>query len=411
MTKTKPFDITRKEVWRAYEVVKANKGAGGIDGVDLLSFEENLKDNLYKIWNRMSSGTYFPQPLKAISIPKKSGGTRTLKIPTVADRIAQTVVKQRIEPNIEPYFYVDSYGYRPNKSAHDAIEATRSRCWKFDWVLEFDIVGLFDNINQNLLMKVVRKHVKEKWQVLYIERWLKSVVDENGKDNCGVPQGGVISPILANLFMHYAFDRWISQEFENIAWCRYADDGLVHCKTERQAIYIKYRLAERLKECGLAMHEEKTSIVYCKDSNRKKEYDVCNFTFLGYEFRQRKAKGKDNQEFSSFLPAISTEAKSSIRKTIREWRLLWMTNKELNEIADIYNPVIRGWLNYYGKYGKRELSKVLVQINRHLCMWFRRKHKKYKHKKRESRLVLKRIATENATMFAHWKVGITEMVG
>ncbi len=387
--------------------MKANKGAGGIDEISLHDFDEDMKGNLYKIWNRMSSGTYFPMPLKEIPIPKKGGDTRVLKIPTIADRIAQTVVKQRIESKLEEHFLNDSYGYRLNKSAHDAIEVTRQRCWKYDWVLEFDIVGLFDNISHELLMKAVNKHVKEKWQVMYIERWLKST-DKNAIK--GVPQGGVISPLLANLFMHYAFDVWVSREFENMAWCRYADDGIIHCKTEKQANFVKQKLSKRMNECGLELHGKKTRIIYCKDSNRRKTYDSCSFVFLGYEFRQRKAKGR-GEEFSSFLPAISREAKSDIRKTIKGWRLLWMTNKTLNEIAEIYNPVIQGWINYYGKYGKRELANVLAHVNFHLCQWLRRKYKKFKGKKLRTKMMMERIARENPELFAHWKVGITNVFG
>jgi RNA-directed DNA polymerase len=408
VTKTKPFDITKSEVFLAYKTVKANKGAGGIDEISLQCFDEDTKGNLYKIWNRMSSGTYFPMPLKEIPIPKKSGGTRLLKIPTVADRIAQTVVKQRIEAGIDKIFLKDSYGYRPQKSAHDALEVTRKRCWEYDWVLEFDIVGLFDNISHQLLMKAVKKHVKEKWQKLYIERWLEGTGSNSAK---GVPQGGVISPVLANLFMHYAFDLWVNREFDNVAWCRYADDGIIHCKTEKQANHVRRKLAKRMKECGLELHEKKTRIVYCKDSNRQNNHDICGFTFLGYEFRQRKAKGSEGKEFSSFLPAISKDAKAEIRRTIRDWHLLWMTNKTLEEIAYRLNPIIQGWINYYGKYGKRELANVLTNINMHLCMWFQRKHKRYRGERLKTKIMVERIAKGNPKLFAHWKIGVTNVFG
>ncbi len=268
MTKTKPFDIIKKEVLQAYKMVKANKGAGGVDEVGWEEFDIDWKNNLYKIWNRLSSGTYFPPPVKAVPIPKKSGGTRTLGIPTIADRIAQMVVKSRIEPIFEVIFLANSYGYRPNKSALNAIESTRTRCWRYDWVLEFDIVGLFDNINHSLLMKAVRKHVKEKWQILYIERWLKAPISKEGElttqGNKGVPQGGVISPLLANIFMHYAFDSWMERELENNPWCRYADDAIIHCKTLKQANYVKYKLQNRLAECELRLHPTKTKIVYAR---------------------------------------------------------------------------------------------------------------------------------------------------
>lgn len=415
MTKTKSFEITQNMVLQAYKLVKANKGAGGVDDVSMDIFDRDWKNNLYKIWNRMASGTYFPPPIKAVPIPKKNGGIRILGIPTIADRIAQMVVKQSLEPKIEPYFYDDSYGYRPNKSALDAIETTRKRCWKKDFILEFDIVGLFDNINHDLLMKTVVQHANHAWEILYIKRWIKAPIvfkDGSIKERIsGVPQGGVISPLLANLFLHYVFDHWMTRKYKNNEWCRYADDAIIHCKSYKQAEYIKDKLAVRMNLCGLKLHPVKTKIVYCKDSNRKETYNNISFTFLGYEFMPRKAKGANGKEFTSYLPAISSDAKKTIRKKIKDWHLLWMTNKELQDIAKCYNPVIQGWLNYYGKYGKRELGKVLEHINLHLCQWFRRKYKSFKNKKDTTRKVMTSIALREPNMFAHWKVGIIRMVG
>ncbi|MDW8803201.1 group II intron reverse transcriptase/maturase [Clostridium sp. A1-XYC3] len=415
MNKTKSFEISKRLVYEAYREIKANKGAAGVDDVTLEQFDSDLQKNLYKIWNRMSSGTYFPPSVKAVDIPKKNGGTRTLGIPTVADRIAQMVVKLKFENKVEKYFLPDSYGYRPGKSAHDAIEVTRKRCWQYNWVLEFDIKGLFDNINHDLLMKAVRKHTNCKWELLYIERWLKVPFEKSNGEavarETGVPQGGVISPVLANLFMHYVFDKWMKINFPDNPWCRYADDGLVHCKTMRQAQYIKDCLDKRFKECNLEIHPDKTKIVYCKDSNRKENHENIEFTFLSYTFRPRKAKGKDNIEFTSFLPAISSKAKNHIRKEVKEWRLLWMTNKGLKDIAEKYNPVIRGWLNYYGKYGRKELAKVLDTINKHLCFWIRRKYKKYKHKPQNARKCLRMMSVKYRFLFAHWKVGILPTTG
>lgn len=414
MNKTKSFNIPKNLVYQAYKEVKANKGSAGVDDISLEKFEINLKDNLYKIWNRMSSGTYFPPPVKAVEIPKKNGGVRVLGIPTVADRIAQMVVKINFEPKAEKYFLQDSYGYRPNKSAHDAIDITRERCWKYDWVLEFDIKGLFDNIDHTFLMKAVRKHTDCKWELLYIERWMKSPI-QKGKEiikrETGVPQGGVISPVLSNLFLHYTFDKWMERNFPNNPWCRYADDGIIHCKTLKQAQYIRKCLEDRFKQCKLEIHPEKTKIIYCKDSNRKEEHENIEFTFLSYTFRPRKAKGKEDKEFTSFLPAISNKAKKHIKQTIKQWKLLWMTNKELGDIAEKYNPVIRGWLNYYGKYGRKELTKVLEHINYHLCFWIRRKYKKYKYKSYKAMSLLMKIANKNSTLFEHWKVGILPAIG
>ena len=415
MNKAKSFEISKMLVYQAYEHVKANKGSAGIDDISLEQFDINLKKNLYKIWNRMSSGTYFPPAVKAVEIPKKDGGIRILGIPTVADRIAQMVVKLKFENKVEKYFLPDSYGYRPGKSAHDAIEVTRKRCWQYNWVLEFDIKGLFDNINHDLLMKAVKKHTDCTWEILYIERWLKvPFVKSNGEiitRRTGVPQGGVISPVLANLFLHYVFDKWMKINFPSNPWCRYADDGIVHCKTMKQARYVRDCLEKRFRECNLEIHPEKTKIVYCKDSNRKESHNNIEFTFLSYTFRPRKAKGKNGKEFTSFLPAISNKAKDHINKTIKEWRLLWMTNKQINEIAEKYNPVIRGWLNYYGKYGKRELARVLENINVHLCFWVRRKYKKYKYKPELARKYLRKLSMELTSLFAHWKVGILPTTG
>src|SRR5579862_46719 len=235
----KPFNIDKRLVYEAYKAVKSNRGAAGVDEQTIEQFEADLKSNLYKIWNRMSSGSYFPPPVRAVSIPKKSGGQRILGVPTVADRVAQMVVKQRIEPDLDPIFLANSYGYRPRKSALDAVGVTRERCWKYDWVLEFDIKGLFDNINHDLLMKAVRKHTDNKWILLYIERWLKAPMqlpDGTFQEKTkGLMQGGVVSPVLSNLFLHYVFDIWMTKQYPNFLWCRYADDGLVHCKTGHEA--------------------------------------------------------------------------------------------------------------------------------------------------------------------------------
>lgn len=229
MDETKSYEISKHVVLEAFKRVKANKGAAGIDGEVLETFEGNLKNNLYKIWNRMSSGSYFPPAVKAVEIAKKNGGTRMLGVPTVADRVAQMVAKIYFEPRVEPYFHPDSYGYRPGKSAVDALKVTRQRCWKYDWVLEFDIKGLFDNIDHEVLMKAVCKHTDNPWVILYIERWLKApfqMPDGTAQERTkGTPQGGVISPILANLFLHYAFDKWMEKHHRNKPFARYADDG------------------------------------------------------------------------------------------------------------------------------------------------------------------------------------------
>ena len=233
MSSAKPYNISKLEVYEAWKLVKANSGAGGVDGETIESFEANLKNNLYKIWNRMSSGCYFPPPVRGVEIPKPNGKMLLLGIPTIADRVAQTVVRSRLERHLEPIFHSDSYAYRRGKSAHDAIDVIRKRCWKFDWVLEFDIKQAFDNIDHALMLRAVRKHSSEPWITMYIERWLKSPIVVSGEEkarerNCGTPQGGVVSPLLFNLFFHYAFDVWMQKTFPNNPFVRYADDGLVH---------------------------------------------------------------------------------------------------------------------------------------------------------------------------------------
>jgi RNA-directed DNA polymerase len=294
VTTNKPFHIEKKRVYEAYKAVRSNRGAAGVDGQTLEQFDEDLGGNLYKIWNRMSSGSYFPPPVRAVSIPKKNGsGERILGVPTVGDRIAQMVVKRLIEADLDSIFLPDSYGYRPRKSALDAVGITRQRCWKYDWVLEFDIRGLFDNLPHDLLLKAVRKHVKCEWALLYIERWVTAPMVKDGmtmERTRGTPQGGVISPILSNLFLHYAFDLWMGRTHPDIPWCRYADDGLVHCRTEQEAQVLMADLQARLAACGLEMHPTKTKIVYCKDSNRKGNYPNVSFDFLGYCFRPRRAE-------------------------------------------------------------------------------------------------------------------------
>ena len=366
--KTKPFDISKKIVWQAYKQVKANKGSAGIDDETLAIFEGNWKNNLYKIWNRMSSGSYFPPPVKAVEIPKKKGGKRILGIPTVADRIAQMVAKMYFEPLVEPHFLSDSYGYRPKKSALDAAAITRKRCWRYDWILEFDIKGLFDNISHELLMKAVKKHTDCDWLILYIERWLKAPFQtKDGKiaeRKSGTPQGGVISPILANLFLHYAFDKWMQSKYPKNPWARYADDGIAHCRTKEEAESLLAQLKQRFKECKLELNLDKTRIVYCKDDDRPRDCENIKFDFLGYTFRPRLSKNRYGKFFVNFTPAVSNKACKAMRHTIRQWRIQLKPDVELSDISRMFNAVIRGWINYYGRFYKSGLYPVLRHLNK-----------------------------------------------
>ena len=415
MEKAKPFDISKHAVWEAYKHVRANKGAAGIDDESIADFEVRLKDNLYKIWNRMSSGSYFPPPVKVVEIPKKNGGSRILGVPTVADRIAQMVAKMYFEPNVEPYFHVDSYGYRPGKSAIDAVAVTRQRCWRFNWLLEFDIKGLFDNIDHDLLLRAVKTHTDCKWLLLYIERWLKAPFQmEDGRiieRRSGTPQGGVISPVLSNLFLHYVFDKWMGINFPSNPWARYADDGVTHCRTQHEAGNLLERLRFRFNECGLELHPDKTRIVYCKDDDRRGDYPETKFDFLGYTFRPRRSKNRYGKLFINFTPGVSNKAAKALRQEIRSWRMHLKPDKSIEDLSRMFNPVIRGWINYYGRFYKSALYPVLKHMNRALVHWARRKYKKLNRHRRRAEHWLGRLARREPRLFAHWQMGILPSVG
>ncbi len=408
MTETKPFKISKSLVWEAYLRVKSNKGAAGVDGESLSDFDDDRDKNLYKLWNRLSSGSYFPPPVKGVLIPKKLGGERLLGVPTVSDRIAQQVVKLVLEPNLEPHFHPDSYGYRPLKSAHQALEVTRRRCWRYDWVLEFDIRGLFDNIDHTLLMKAVRKHTRESWILLYIERWLKVPTEIDGQliaRDRGTPQGGVVSPLLANLFLHYAFDCWMSREFPDIPFCRYADDGLIHCRNQLRARMMLEAIGRRFKECGLEMHPEKTQIVYCKDLHRRMKFEQIKFDFLGYTFRPRKAVDKFGRIFANFLPAVSASAMKAMFSEIRSWHIQLKTDKSLQDLAQMFGPILRGWANYYGKFHQYALRRVWDRFNLALTHWLMHKHKSLLRHQRRARQRLALLCEQNKNLFWHWQRG------
>jgi group II intron reverse transcriptase/maturase len=406
VNKAKPFCISKREVWEAYKRVKANKGAAGVDGQSIAKFEEDLKNNLFKIWNRMSSGSYFPPPVRRVDIPKDNEGTRPVGIPTVADRIAMTVVKRYLEPILEKYFHPDSYGYRPEKSAIEAVGVARQRCWRYDWILDLDIKGFFDSINWNLLMRAVRKHTDCRWVLLYIERGLKVPVQlEDGSlihREKGTPQGGVISPLLANLFLHYAFDKWMQRYFPQIPFERYADDGICHCRSKAQAEGLRAAIEQRFAECGLEIHRQKTKIIYCKDDRRRKDYPEQKFDFLGYTFRPRGAKDPEGKYFVGFNPAVSNEAAKSMRETMRQWCLHRQTDKSLDELAHMINPVVRGWMNYYGNFYKSALYPTFQHLNHILCRWATRKYKRLRGHNRRALHWLQRVVKRQPELFAHW---------
>jgi RNA-directed DNA polymerase len=406
MEKTKSFNIPKSLVWNAFKLVKANKGAAGVDGESIAIFEKNLKSNLYKLWNRLSSGSYFPAPVKRVEIPKADGKMRPLGIPTVTDRIAQMAIRLKFEPEVEPYFDKDSYGYRPKKSALDAVGKVRERCWKSDWVLDVDIQGFFDNIDHELLMRAVRKHTTCRWTILYVERWLKAAVQY--PDGCientskGTPQGGVISPLLANLFLHYALDRWVRNKFPDVKFARYADDAVYHCKSRYSAEQLQKSIENRLEECKLKLHPEKTKIVYCKDKDRKHNYQHFMFDFLGYTFRPRLVRSWRGNYFVGFTPAMSKKARKSVSQKIKGWKMHLWSAKTLESIAYALNPVIRGWINYYGKYRRSILYSIQDQLDYALVRWAKRKYKKLKPSLKKATSWLSRIKQKQPRLFAHW---------
>ncbi len=406
MKQTKPFCISKRDVWEAYKRVRANKGCAGVDEQSIEEFEADLENNLYKLWNRMASGTYFPLPVLRVEIPKADGGLRPLGIPAVSDRVAQQVVRQRLEPEMEKHFHTDSYGYRPGKSALDAVGKARERCWRYPWVLDLDIKGFFDNIDHNLLMKAVGFHTDEKWVTLYIERWLKAPVSmQDGSivhPEKGTPQGGVISPLLANLFLHYAFDKWMERENPTIPFERYADDMICHCRSRTQAEELKWRLEKRLNQVELTMHPEKTKIVYCKESGRNEGYPIISFDFLGYTFRPRRSKSRNGNYFIGFSPGISNKAAKHIRRTSRKWRWSRRTDLELVDLARISNPVVRGWINYYSRFYKSALYPTLLCLNYRLVIWATRKYRRFRGRPRKAYQWLSGIARQDPGLFAHW---------
>lgn len=410
MSQAKPYWISKQEVWKAYQKVKANKGAAGVDEQSIAEFEKRLKDNLYRIWNRMSSGSYFPPPVRGVEIPKDGGGERMLGIPTVSDRIAQTVVKSRLESMLDPLFDTDSYAYRPGKSALQAVGQARKRCWRYDWVVDLDIKGFFDNIDHDLMMRAVKKHASEKWIVIYVERWLKAPMQredgqriERGK---GTPQGGVISPLLANLFLHYAFDRWVRRSCPHLAFERFADDVIVHCRTKAEAEAGRVAIEQRLRECGLELHPEKTRVVYCKDDDRRGNYLHEKFDFLGYTFRPRRSKSRKGKYFINFSPAISDKAAKAIRVEIRSWKLHARSDKALDDLARMFNPIVRGWLQYYGCYYRSAMYSVIRHLDRLLARWACRKYKKLRHHLRRATHWIRCISVRDPRLFAHWQMGV-----
>ena len=406
MQQAKPFCISKWVVWEAYKRVKANKGAPGVDSESIEAFEKDLKNNLYKIWNRMSSGTYFPPAVRAVGIPKKDGGERRLGIPTVSDRVAQAVVKGYLEPLVEPVFHPDSYGYRPRKSAHDAVTTARKRCWRYDWVIDLDIRGLFDNLDHSLVLRAVGRYTQCRWILLYVKRWLEAPVQlEDGTlvaREAGTPQGGVASPLLANIFLHLAFDEWMRTSHPDVPFERYADDIVAHCQSEDQARQILASIERRLTHCRLELHPDKTRIVYCQDDDRRGTYSHTKFDFLGYTFRARRSKNRWGKYFINFSPAVSAEAAKAMRQEMRRWKLHLRSDKAIDDLARMWNPVLRGWIQYYGRFYRSALYPVFRHLDLHLVRWAMRKYRRLRRHRRRATHWLGGLARREPRLFAHW---------
>ena len=408
--KPKSFVISKRAVWEAWLRVKANKGAAGVDEQSITEFERNLEGNLYRLWNRLSSGSYFPPPVRAVEIPKRDGSSRMLGVPTVADRVAQTVVRSYLEPEVEPVFHPGSYGYRPGRSALDAVGACRERCWRSDWVLDLDIRSFFDSVPWPLVLKAVADHTDQRWILLYVERWLKAPLQlEDGtlvERERGTPQGSAISPLLANMFLHYAFDAWMAREYPAVRFERYCDDVIVHARSEREARGLRDAIAKRLAECGLELNEQKTRIVYCQDDDRRGCYEQTSFDYLGYTFRPRLSKNRFGKHFLNFSPAVSGEASTRMRREMRSWGVARRSDKSLTDLALMFNTTLQGWINYYGRFYKSMLYPVFRHLNETLVRWAMRKYKRLRRHRTRARRFIADVARRQPGLFAHWRFGV-----
>lgn len=411
-TRTSTVPITKEMVKEAYRKVKANHGAAGVDRESLEEFQVDLLNNLYVIWNRLSSGSYFPKPLRSVSIPKGKGKIRTLGIPTVSDRIAQQVIKQYLEPRLEAQFHENSYGYRPLKSAHQAVEAVQQNVLDYAWVVDIDIKSFFDEVDHELLMKALDRHVEEKWVKMYIRRWLEAPVQQadgtlTPKQGKGTPQGGVISPLLANLYLHYVLDKWIGKHYSQVAFVRYADDVILHCQTEAEAKELLSSIKLRLEECKLQLNEEKTKVVYCQTYRRVKKKDFRKkFDFLGFTFKPRMipSKFRKGEMFLGYGCAISQAAQSRIVEKWKKQNWHRRTTLSIQDIAVQVNKQMEGIIRYYGKFRLWELRRLTRQFSFRLVKWVLAKYSKFRGSYKKGYQWLKMIKKNYPTMFYYWTV-------
>jgi RNA-directed DNA polymerase len=410
---TKSVPISHQMVWEAYKKVRSNRGSAGIDHISMVEYDTNRSKYLYKLWNRMASGSYLPPPVKEVEISKGEGKVRKLGIPTISDRVGQMVVKEYLEARFETLFSENSYGYRPNKNAHMALAKVRENCRKKDWVIDLDIKGFFDNIDHNKLMQAFKKHVPEKWCQMYIERWLTAPVQKvsgelEEKQGKGTPQGGVISPLLANLYLHYAMDKWLEQNHPTVQYVRYADDAILHCKTQSEAEHVKEKLGERMNACGLELHPDKTKLVYCRDYRRKQEYPTVKFDFLGYSFQPRTTKPKQTGKlFLGYDCAISIRSKKRIAGKMEELDIVNLDFKSIVGVAQFLEPYIRGWVNYYGKFRRSAMNPVFQLLRKRLVRWARKRYKRYRRSLNKAYDWLKRVRVQYPTLFYQWRLGFS----
>jgi len=403
--------IPKQLVWDAWLKVKENGGAAGPDGVTIEQFEETVKDRLYVLWNRMSSGSYFPGPVRAVEIPKKGkkGGIRVLGIPNVVDRVAQTVIAMALEPVVEKVFHPDSYGYRPGRSPHDALRACRERCWRYDWVVDLDVKAFFDTVPWDLMLRAVAHHTDCKWVLLYAERCLKSPLKKADgtlvERTRGTPQGGPLSPLIANLFLHWGLDAWLAREFPGVPFERFADDVIIHCVSEHQARVVRDAVARRLADVGLELHPDKTRIVYCKSDGRRGSHEHTSFTFLSYTFRPRKSWSKQRRAaFTGFLPAASRERVTEFGRRMHDKRLRRRTDQTLNDLAADINPEVAGWLAYFTVFYPTAVIPLVRRLDHHLVCWAKRKYKRLKRSDRKARAWLRGVRKRDPELFAHWRL-------